>query len=223
MPSASNPASPRAQLVLLTPPLAAVEPFADRLAGALAAGPVAAVVARLEPADERTLVNRVKALAPLVQGRGAALMVEGLVETVTRGGADGLHLAYDADRLAEAVGRLAPQRMVGVGGLRSRDDAMLAGERGADYVLFGEPIASRRDGEGGRLPPFPAVLERVAWWAELFEVPVVGFAPDMASVAALAAARADFVAVETGVWDHPGGPAAGVGEALAALRAGGAA
>ena len=66
---------------------------------------------------------------------------------------------------------------------------MLAAEAGADYVMFGEPDAE--------LPP--ALLrgdrERVAWWAEVFEIPCVGFAATLDEVAPLAAAGADFVAV----------------------------
>ena len=66
---------------------------------------------------------------------------------------------------------------------------MLAGEAGADYVMFGEPDAA------GRRPAFDAVAKRVAWWAELFEIPCVGFAVGLDEVAPLAAAGADFVAV----------------------------
>ena len=41
---------------------------------------------------------------------------------------------------------------------------MLAAEAGADYVMFGEPD------ENGARPAFAAVEERVAWWAEVFEI-----------------------------------------------------
>ena len=47
---------------------------------------------------------------------------------------------------------------------------MLAAEAGADYVMFGEPD------ENGHRPSFDAVIERVEWWAEVFEIPCVGFA-----------------------------------------------
>ena len=47
---------------------------------------------------------------------------------------------------------------------------MLAAEAGADYVMFGEPDAA------GHRPSFEAIAERVAWWAEVFEPPCVGFA-----------------------------------------------
>jgi thiamine-phosphate pyrophosphorylase len=211
------------QLVLVTPLLEDPEAFLPVLAGALAAGAVAAVVGRFAPCDERTLVNRIKALAPVVQKAGAAFMAEAPVEAVMRGGADGIHLVYAAEAVAEAVSRLAPQRMVGVGGLKSKDDAMAAGEAGADYVMFGEAQVSRYAEKDGVLPPFHAVVERVAWWAEVFQVPVVGFAPDVAGAEALARARADFVALGQPVWDHPEGPAAAVAAALALMRAGAAA
>ena len=66
---------------------------------------------------------------------------------------------------------------------------MLAAEAGADYVMFGEPDAS------GRRPSFDAIVERVAWWAEVFEIPCVGFAGTLDEVEPLAAAGADFVAL----------------------------
>ncbi len=215
-----NPVPVETQLVLVTPVIGDPSEFLPVLSAALAAGPVAAVIARFEASDERTLVNRIKELAPRVQAGGAALMVEAPVEAVTRGGADGAHLVYQADALAEAVARLAPQRMVGVAGLKSKDDAMAAGEAGADYVMFGEPAVSRHAEKNGVVPPFHAVVERVAWWAEVFQVPVVGFAPDIPSVAALAGVHADFVALGSPVWEHPSGVAAAVTEALGLIRSG---
>src|SRR5829696_434635 len=63
------------QLYLITPRIDAPVAFAPALAAACGAGDVAAVLLRLEHADERTLVNRIKALAGLVQDSGAALLV----------------------------------------------------------------------------------------------------------------------------------------------------
>lgn len=208
------------QLVLVTPPLDGTDAIAARLAEALSAGPVAAVIVRVGEGDERSLTNRVKALAPAIQEKGAALMVAGPLDAVARGGADGLHLAYAPDPLAEAMQRLSPQRMVGVGALRSRDEAMAAGEAGADYVMFGEPFRAKGD-EIDRWPPFAGIVDRVAWWADLFQVPVVGFAPDLDGVAALAAVRADFVALGPELWaGERVDTRALVTAALAALAAG---
>jgi thiamine-phosphate pyrophosphorylase len=212
-----EPTQPQTQLVLVTPVIEAADTFAGLLEEALSGGAVAAVIARFAEADERALVNAVKILAPVAQKHGAALIVAASPAVAARGGADGCHVAYDAQRLADAVASLSPQRMVGVAGLKSRDDAMTAAESGADYVMFGEPIVSRHAEKNGLLPPFHAVVERVGWWAELFEVPVIGFAPDTEGAAALAAVSADFAALADPVWNHAGGPQAGVAAALAAL------
>ena len=65
---------PQPRLYLLTPHLAETAGFAAPLNAALAAADVAAVLLRLADADERSLINRAKALAPLVQSKGAALI-----------------------------------------------------------------------------------------------------------------------------------------------------
>jgi thiamine-phosphate pyrophosphorylase len=162
------------------------------------------------PADGDTgLIERVRGVAPAVQDRGVAFLIEGHPESVEPAGADGAHVAgiaaFDA-----ALPLLKPRYIVGCGGLGSRHDAMVAGERGADYVMFGEP------GRDGRRPVFDALVDRVAWWAKLFEVPCVGWAMNLDEVAALAAAGADFVAIGDGVWTDPDGPGAAV--AAAAMR-----
>jgi thiamine-phosphate pyrophosphorylase len=210
-------AEPAARLFLITPLLEDASAFAPRLAEACAAAPVAAVLARLAPADERTLVNRVKALAPAAQDQGAALVVaaEGadLATVAARGGADGVHADGPADLVRDLRERLKGERSVGSGAGKTRDDAMNLGEAGADYLLFGEP---RPDGS---LPPLEATIERAAWWAEIFETPCVIYAPGLGDVAACAATNAEFVALGGAVWDHPEGPASAVREAHSRLAA----
>jgi len=206
----SGPRRPTPRLYLVAPEVADPGALAASLAQALGAADVAAVLVRLAAADERTLINRAKVLAPVIQTPGAAFLLEGHHDLVGRAGADGAHLA-GIDAFTAAAGTLQPQRIAGCGGLRTRHDAMLAGEAGADYVLFGEPHRS------GARPAFDAVVERVAWWAELFEVPCVGYAATLAEIGRLVRAGADFVAVGDGVFKDPRGPAAAAGEAARLL------
>ena len=182
-----------------------------QLPGLLASADVAAVLLRLKEADQRTMISRVKALAPPVQKAGAALLVDGHPDIVARGGADGAHLAGLA-ALEEAAPSLKPDRIAGVGGLATRHDSMSAGEMGADYVLFGEP-----DKKGQR-PSSQAIAERLDWWAELFEPPCVGFAVSLEEAYDFAASGADFVLVGDFIWTDPRGPKAALVEVDAAIK-----
>jgi thiamine-phosphate pyrophosphorylase len=206
------PPRPVARVYLATPPLAEAPDFEDKLSEALGAADIAAVLLRLAPGEDRGLIKRVKALAPLVQQRGAALLLDGHVEIVARAGADGAH-ATGIDAMREALHALKPDRIVGAGGLASRHDAMTAGEAGADYVLFGEADAN------GHRPRFEAVVERVAWWAEVFEPPCVGYAASLGDVGALAAAGADFILLDDAVWSDPRGVTAALDDTAAAITA----
>ena len=199
-----------ARLYLVTPPLDDVAAATALLAPALAGADIAAVLLRLPAADERTLINRIRAVAPLVQNGGAALLIEGRHDLVARAGADGAHLGVIA-AVQEAIAALKPDRIVGAGGLASRHDAMVAAEAGADYVMFGEPDPA------GKRPSFEAIRERVEWWSEVFEIPCVAYAASLAEVPSLAAA--EFVALAPAVLADPRGPQAAVAEALWRLTA----
>ena len=187
----TGPAAPRLYVFAPTASHAA-----DDLAEALRGVAPAAVLVRLGEADEPTMVEEVKRIAPSVQNAGAALLLDGRPELAAR--ADGAHLA-GADALKAALPLLKPARIAGAGRLHSRHDAMVAAEAGADYVMFGEPDAS------GHRPSLGAVIDRVAWWAELFEIPCVAYAAQLDDIEALAAAGADFIAVGEALFDDPRG------------------
>jgi thiamine-phosphate pyrophosphorylase len=206
------------RLYLLSPVIGTGDAFLELLAEACRAGDIAAVLLRLAEGDERSLVKTVKVLAPAAQDAGAALLVETPGEldaalVAARGGADGVHTGKAAElkRLRE---RLREGRMLGAGQLRTKHDAMAAGEAGADYVMFGEPKAD------GYVPPLDQVAERAEWWAEIFETPCVAYAPSLEAVRELAGTGAEFIAIGDVVWSHPAGPAEAVRLAAATLSAG---
>jgi len=204
---ATKPVPPRPlpRLYLATSPIDDPQAWLGVLPPLLAEADVAAVLLRLKPADPRTLLSRIKALAPIIQDKGAALLLEGHVDLVARAGADGAHLS-GLEAFEEALPTLKPDRIAGIGGLESRHDSMTAGEFGADYVLFGEPD------ENGHRPSVEAICERLQWWDEVFELPSVGFAGTLEEVGAFAAAGADFILAGDFIWTAAVGP-------LASLRA----
>lgn len=193
------------RLYLATPPLAQARDFLPALESALSAGDVASLLIRLAGDDPRNNEEIVRALAPLAQEKGVAVLVEGAVNVALRAGADGAHIVGSGEDLAEAVKKLSPKYIAGAGGLAQRDDAMRAGELGADYVLFETDDAQ-------------ALVELVDWWAELFNTPCVARAASLDDIAPLARAGADFVMVDAAVWSDPRGPAAAVADALKRLQ-----
>ncbi|WP_234683031.1 thiamine phosphate synthase [Bradyrhizobium monzae] len=211
MSNKSPPPRPAPRLYLATPVVDDPASLVAELPALLAAVDVAAVLVRLKETDQRTMISRIKALAPIVQTAGAALLVDGHPEIVARGGADGAHLPGIA-ALKEAMPSLKPDRIAGVGGLTTRHHSMDAGEIGADYLLFGEPDAK------GERPSSQAIAERIDWWAELFEPPCVGFAISFEEAHDFAASGADFVLVGDLVWADSRGPKAALIEADAAIK-----
>jgi thiamine-phosphate pyrophosphorylase len=86
---------------------------------------------------------------------------------------------------------------------------MAAGELDVDYLMFGDLDP------GGE--PADSVLERAGWWAEIFNVPCIAVAHELAEVEALAKCGAEFVALGAFAFDDPRGPATVVAEAQAVL------
>lgn len=186
---------PATQLYLVSP-LDVTGGFADRLARALGAGPVAAFQLRLKDVDQHEAARLGDPLRRTCADHDVAFIVNDSVALAKRLGADGVHLGQDDGDPREARVVLGPAAQIGVTCHASRHLAMEAGEGGADYVAF-----------GAFYPTMTKSVEHVAdpailsWWATLFELPSVaigGITP--ANVAPLVAAGADFVAVSHAVW-----------------------
>jgi thiamine-phosphate pyrophosphorylase len=182
---------PSFETYLITPTATDDCAFRMALETAVSALKPASVLLVMPDGDERAQINLIKALAPAVQAQGAALLVTCGPQAAVRGGADGAHAPSVADVIALREA-LPADRIVGAGGLVSRHDAMDAGEAGADYVMFGEVF-------GGRAPMADsALIERAAWWAEIFETPCVAVASHAGLVVPLSFTRAEFIAL--GPW-----------------------
>ena len=143
-------------------------------------------------------------LASPLQARGVACLVERQnSDLVPRLGFDGVHVEGAETELTFALRAMKPAYIVGAGGLSTRHAAMTAGEAGADYVMFGGPQYIEAQSY---------ILEQIAWWTELFDVPCIGYAQDLAAIEDLTRAGADFVALGDAYFEDP----LAAGEALRA-------
>ncbi len=197
------------RLYLITPLVADAENFAPALEAALGAGDVACVLLRFAPPDENARKKITRRLAALVQDSGAALLVADDAQLAVRAGADGVHVTQPGEKLMAALDSLKPERIVGVGGLADKDQAMSAGEKDIDYMMFGD---LEPGGEAAE-----SVLERASWWAEIFNVPCIAVAHDLAEVEALAKTGAEFIALAAEIFADPRGPAPAGAQAQGAI------
>ena len=218
MPLIAQP-SPRCSLYLVTPLLSAADAnaFGKTFAETLEAAPVACALVRLAPGSEAHAKAIVAPLLGPARGADCALLIENDARLAVRLGADGVHVSGAGEDLVEAIKSLKPERIVGAGSVATRDEAMTAGEIGADYVMFGEPHGGLQTRGLASLAP---LTDRIGWWAEIFETPCVAYADTIAAAGTLADAGADFVALGDAIWASSS-PAAAMREAQASItRAG---
>jgi len=194
------------RLYLITPPAFELETFIPQLEAALEGGDVACVQMRLKGLDDQSLLKTAKRLAPIVQERDVAFIVNDRPDIAIKSGADGVHVGQKDAGYDDARRIMGPDRIVGVTCHNSRHLAMVAAEKGADYVAFGAmyPTATKTvEHQAG-----PEILE---WWSSLFEVPCVAIGGiTVENCKPLVKAGADFIAVANGVWSHEDGPRAAV-------------
>ena len=202
------------RLYLITPPVIDdLAAFGRELAQALDAGDVAALQVRLKDAPDEVIAAVVDVVMPICHARNVAVILNDRPDLAARFGCDGVHIGQDDTPLAQARGLVGGRTMIGVTCHDSRHLAMEAAEGGADYVAFGAFFPTGTKETAHR--PEPDIL---TIWQEIMEIPCVaigGITAENAGV--LAKAGADFVAVCSGVWNYPEGPAAAVKAINAAI------
>lgn len=200
------------QIYLLTPPVIADVPaFCETLKVTLAAAPVACLQVRLKGLEDSALVQAGTAIREICHAAGVEVIVNDRPDLVAQIGADGAHIGQSDMDYFSSRELLGGDAILGVTCHNSKELAFEAAKAGADYIAFGAffDTPTKTPPPGETLPR--AELEILTWWHEAVEIPSVaigGITVDNA--AQVIAAGADFIAVSSGVWSHPDGPAAAV-------------
>jgi thiamine-phosphate pyrophosphorylase len=197
---------PNCRLYLISPPKIEVHSFSEALKRALDGGDVASFQLRLKGANHDDIRRATEILMPIVQTADAAFILNDDPALARALDCDGVHIGQEDAPYAQARAAMGAERIVGVTCHDSRHLAMEAAEAGADYIAFGAffPTATKQ-------PKSHADIELLRWWSELMVVPCVAIGGiTIQNAPALVAAGADFLAVSSGVWDHPDGPQAAV-------------
>jgi len=194
------------RLYLITPSRLEPHAFAETLKRALSGGDVASLQLRLKDVSDDEIMRAGDVLIPIAQRANVAFILNDRPDLAYKLSADGVHVGQEDASYADARALLGPKRIIGVTCHNSRHLAVEAADAGADYVAFGAffPTATKE-------PKTRAEPDIIEWWAELMVVPCVAIGGiTVENAAPLIAAGADFLAVSSGVWDHPAGPDAAV-------------
>jgi thiamine-phosphate pyrophosphorylase len=210
--------SPRTcRLYLITPPAIDNDAFAETLKRALDGGDAACLQLRLKDVDDDTVRRAAEALMPICQARDVAFIMNDRPDLAKELGCDGVHVGQEDGTYEEARRIVGPDAIVGVTCYGSRDLALAAAEAGADYVAFGGFFPSATKEAARRIKSDPELL---TWWQDNTTVPVVAIGGiTVENCGVLVAAGADFLAVISGVWNYPAGPAAAVRDFNRAIAA----
>jgi thiamine-phosphate pyrophosphorylase len=196
----------RCRLYLVTPPAFEPGAFARALEEALGGGDVACLQLRLKDAGDDAVRRAAAALMPVCHAHDVAFIVNDRPDLAAEIGADGVHVGQDDADYAAARAAMGSAGIVGVTCHDSKHLAYEAAEQGADYVAFGAffPTATKPS-------DYRPDVELLRDWSLSMTVPCVAIGGiTVENCAPLVEAGADFLAVVTGVWNHPAGPAAAV-------------
>lgn len=172
----------------------------------MASGHVSAVLIMRGMLDETAYADRVAVLRPIAQREDVAVLLDDQPDAVRSSGADGAHVSGGIKEFNAAISSLKPEFIAGAGDIRSRHEAMLRGEAGADYLMFGALDAAATDEDRGL----------AEWWSDTFEIPGV-LADPLTPIDKMTPFNCEFIALGDNVWLHPEGAVAALELAIKTL------
>lgn len=203
--SQTHPANRICQIYLLTPPVIDdTAQFCAQLAQVLQDGHIAVVQIRLKDLDDSAFIQVAAPIIEVCKDADVSVLINDRPDLAVQLGADGAHIGQSDMDYFSSRDVLGGDAIIGVTCHNSKELAFKAANAGADYVAFGAFFETQTKTAQHR-----AQLEILLWWNEAVEIPSVAIGGITVSNAAqVIAAGADFIAVTSGIWDHPAGPRA---------------
>ena len=202
------------QIYLITPPqIDDLKAFCAQLDKALSAAPVACLQIRLKdmnggPMENSAIIQAARAIVPICHEHETLVLMNDNPNLAKEVGADGVHIGQNDMDYFSSRELLGGDAIIGITCHNSKELAFKAASSGADYVAFGAFFETQT-----KAAKYRAELEILEWWQEAVEIPSVaigGITVDNAQQ--VISAGADFIAVSSGVWSHPEGPASAISQ-----------
>lgn len=156
------------RLYLITPPQIEIDAFSDVLKAALDGGDVACLQLRLKDVSDDHIRSATETLMPIAHEHDVAFLMNDRPDLAAELGCDGVHVGQEDSPYPEARTLLGDDAIIGVTCKRSRDLAIDAADKGADYVAFGGFFHSTTKVSEKTERANPEIL---SWWTETTNVP----------------------------------------------------
>lgn len=201
-------------LYLITPPRFERHTFAFLLSKTLDVGGIAYLQLRLKEADDDTIRRACETLHPIAQERDITFLLNDRPDLAREMNCDGVHIGQEDLSYVKARARVGNDAIIGVTCHDFGHLAIDAANAGANYVAFGAfyPTLTKKPKRSAK----PAILN---WWKGASTVPCVAIGGiTVNNCRPLIKAGADFLAISSGIWNHPEGPAVAVSAFNRALQ-----
>ena len=190
------------QLYLITPPILDLLTFSETLKKTLNVGGIAAIQLRLKEVNERSICKAAEVLVPIAHSHNTKFIMNDHPELAKKTGCDGVHIGQKDATYQKARNILGKNAIIGVTCHDSRNLAIEASRKGADYVAFGAffPTFTKKTS-------YTPDLEILKWWTETTTLPSVAIGGiTTKNCCPLIESGANFLSVISGVWNHKNGP-----------------
>lgn len=189
------------QIYLISPPKIELKQFERDLQIALKTQSIPAFQLRLKGYDYLTLEKISKSIKKICHDHNCLFLLNDFWQLAIDINADGVHLGAEDGSIKALRSQVSDKFVIGASCYDSKHLAMEAGEQGADYISFGAFFESKTKKSRGN----PDV-DIVKWCDEIINLPIcaIGGITDQ-NCAKLVAAKTDFLAVISYVWNNPVG------------------
>ena len=184
-------------LYLITPPQIHDINIENKLKNIFQTGVVKVLQLRLKKSKDQEIIDAGKILKTLCKNHNVTLIINDRPDLAHKIGADGVHIGEEDSSIENARAILGKNSIIGVSCYNSKHQAMIAAEKGADYVAFGAFYDSKT-----KVPKYKADLKLISDWSYISEVASVAIGGINAdNCTNIVRAGADYVAVIDSIWN----------------------
>ena len=190
------------KLYLITPSRIDIPSFKTQLLQAFDGGAIDALQLRLKGANDDEICRTAEVLLPIIKKYDSILIMNDRPDLAKKTGCDGVHIGQNDTTYSEARKLIGRNGIIGVSCHNSKHLAMVAAEKGADYVAFGAffPTITKNTS-------YIAEIEIIKIWNEVTVIPCVAIGGiNHENCGQLITAGVDYIAAISSVWGFPSGP-----------------